>query len=238
MSAIGQEGAPNGTSAEQQAAGNQPTFDYERGYQELRPEFTRATQELSSTRDRLSEYEQLFEALHDPDPQVQSAAMEALGLELDTGSQGTQEEFVDPLEQQLAAATQRLERLESARELETSERDSQELVSLRDEFIGEAIGVIENKLNTKFKAREEEALGNLAIAMPDAQGVPNVEAAYNLLYGNEGVLEINREGWIDSKLGASQAPLGTSIPADQRPNTAKERIAYIDERMARLSQQQ
>jgi hypothetical protein len=240
MSAIGQEGAPAGGQGAQPGSGSQE-FDYQRGYDQLRPEFTRVTQELSQTRDSLNEYEQLFEALHDSDPQVQQAAMEALGLELETGSQGTSQpdEFVDPLEQAVNSLAERFDRLESARELEASQRQESEQILMRDEFIGDAIGIIEGSLGRKLSDREEQVLGNLSVALEDAQGVPNVEAAYNLLYGgDESFVEDVRAQWIASKTDAVVPPLGTTVPADQRPQTPRERIAWMDERMARLESQQ
>ena len=75
--------------------------------------------------------------------------------------------------------------------------------------------------NFKFSQREEEALGNLAISMETDKGVPDVQAAYELIYGGEGVLETNRTRWIDSKRGAFSAPLGSTIPADQKPQNAR-----------------
>lgn len=232
--------APNSGTSEQNPAGNGQEFDYQRSYNELRPEFTRATQELSSANNRLSEYEQLFEALHDSDPEVQAAAMEALGLEMDTGSPAGgagHEEFVDPLEQELRETRAIVDELRSARELEAREAEAASLVGMRDEYIGEAIGFIEQNLKQQFSQREEEALGNLAIAM-EKDGVPDVQGAYQLLYGEQGVLETNRERWISSKTGAYGAPLGTSIPADQRPATKADRISYIDERMRAIDSQQ
>lgn len=219
-------------------------FDYQRGYEQLRPEFTRATQELAQHRERLSEFEDLFEALHDPDPEVQKAAFDALGLDLapEGGSQGTQQddEFVDPLEQQLTDALGRLEQLESAREAEATAAEQAEMEEARDEYIGEALTFIEQnaRQGTRFSEQEEIALGNLAIAMTDEQGVPDVQGAYNMLYGQEGVLELNRQRWIETKTGAPQAPLGSTIPADQKPQTRADRIRYIDERWARMQDQQ
>lgn len=232
----GQSGTPApdaGTSGPEPNAQTGGGFDFERGYNELRPEYTRTTQ-------RLSEYEQLFEALHDSDPEVQKAAMDALGLELDTGSQGsarkTDDEFVDPLEEEVKALRSVVDELHSARELEAAKARESELAELRDEFIGEAISFIEQNTNVKFNEREEEALGNLAIAM-EKDGTPDVQGAYNLLYGEAGVLETNRQRWIASKTGAPMPPIGTSIPADQRPTTKAERISYVDERMRALDEQ-
>jgi hypothetical protein len=210
-------------------------FDFEKGYNELRPEYTRTSQ-------RLSEYEALFVSLHDPDPEVQQAAMAALGLELDTGSQGgqpqTPQEWEDPLEKEIHELRATVDDLRSAREQESQREENERIIGLRDQFIGESIDYIENEKNVKFNEKEEEALGNLAIAMTDAEGVPDVVAAYNLLYGDEGVLETNRQRWIESKTGAKQPPLGSTIPAEQKPQTKSDRINYIDERMRALDQQQ
>lgn len=237
--------APNGTSGEETPEGQ--GLDYERQYNELRPQFTRTTQELAAERARASEYESLFDAIHDSDPEVRQAALDALGLELDAGPQATpgpnQDEFVDPLEQQLAAQQERIDALEAQRELEAQKAEQAEIEALRDDYIGEAIGFIEDSqrqtnADFKFTKVEEETLGNLAIAMENEEGIPDVQGAYNLLYGDEGFLETNRGRWIGSKAGAAQAPSGQTLPAEKRPTNAKERQQYIDERINALQNQQ
>lgn len=237
----------NGAPGDGQGAPEGNPFDFERGYNELRPEYTRVTQELSTTRNSLSEYERLFAAVQDPDPEVQAAAMAVLGLELDTGSQAPvaeDDDFSDPLEADLAAAMKRLEALESARELETTAQEARELEALRDDYIDQALDALAESLkpqfgdNFKFSVREQEVLGNLAIAMEDDTGIPDVEAAFAAMYGDDGVLEENRSRWIASKTGAFAAPAGTSIPAEQRPATARERAEYIDRRVAALDELQ
>lgn len=233
---------PEGLTPGDAGQGNEhvsPTFDFERSYNELRPEFTRVTQELGTYREQLTEYEQLFEALHDTDPEVQRAAVAALGLELETGSPEPEaDEFADPLEKELQELRGVVDELRSARELETERQETEHLDGLRNEFIGDAIGLIEDSLKPTygdkftFSLTEEETLGNLAIQMQDSRGVPDVEGAYKLLYGDDGFLETNRARWIASKTGAHTPPAGTTIPADQRPKTARERAAYIDQRVA------
>jgi len=243
MSAIGNEVPVPGNG--QDAAAVSPSVDFERQYNELRPEYTRVTQELSGYRDAVGEYEQLFEALHDPDPEVQAEAMARLGLELDTGSpEEPVDEYADPLEKELQELRGYVDELRSVRELETVQQETEQINGLRDEFIGDVIGLIEDNMKPtygddfRFSEKEEVALANLAISMADAQGVPDVEGAYNLLYGNEGVLEANRSRWIASKTGAFTPPAGNTIPAEQRPKTARERAAYIDERVRALEAQQ
>lgn len=240
------QGAGQGAEAPGNGAGQ--GLDYERAYGELRPEYTRATQEAAQYRDRLSEYEGLFEALHSSDPEVQAQALDALGLEpAEAGSPGKQqddEDWQDPLEVELKQANERLAALESAREQETAQREAQEMEALKSDYIGEAIGFIEDALGEgqdkpfRFSEREEEVLGNLAIAMTGDDGMPDVRSAYQALYGDEGFLEVNRSKWIDTKTGANPAPLGTSIPAEQKPRTKRDRVAWADERWAQIERQQ
>lgn len=221
------QGAPEGGTA---TGGT----DFERSYNELRPAYTQATQ-------RLSEYESLFSALHDPDPQVQAEALELLGLEPyeETGGNGPEpEEFDDPLEKEVQELRNTVTELRERAELEATRESEQETLALRDDYIGEAIGLIEKSTNQTFSESEEEVLGNLAIAMADQDEVPDVQGAYARLYGEEGILEARRKQWIDSKTGAAMPPLGRTIPADKKPQTAEDRIAYMDQRMRDLEDQQ
>lgn len=237
--------APIGTSGNEGAPESGQGPDYERSYNELRPEYTKATQ-------RLSEYESLFAALHDPDPAVQSEAMELLGLEYaeDTGAPGGKqstssedEEWADPLESKVEELTNLVAELRDRSELEASAREEAETINLRDQYIGEAIGQIENSLSQngqkfKFEEQEEEVLGNLAIAMADDDEVPDVQGAYERLYGDSGIIESRFQQRIESRRGAAQAPAGTTIPAEKRPQTKEERIAFMDQRWQDLADQQ
>lgn len=216
----------------------QGDFDFAHAYNELRPEYTRTTQELSQARESLSEYESWMQAL--ADPSTQAEALAALGFEVDTGSgAGADDEFVDPLEQELEQLRAQVSELQGARELEAGYAEEQQYLEQRDDFVGEAIGLIESQLagqtpGFQFSEREEEILGNLAIAMENEQGVPDVQGAFDALYGNEGLLETNRQRWIDSKQSAYAAPLGQPIPEDRKPTNARERVAFIDERARAL----
>lgn len=223
--------------------GGQPTVDWERQYNELRPEYTRTTQSLSEAQERLSDYDAFMEALSDPE--MQAEALASLGIQVDTGSQGNDvedDELVDPLEREVRELRELVTEMHSARELETTEKQQNQLDDLRDEFIGEAIGAIEGSLKSQFGADfkftdgEEEVLGNLAIAMPDDDGVPDVRGAFEALYGEQGILEANRQRWIDSKQGAAIPPAGRTIPSDERPSDRRGRVTYFDERVAALEQ--
>lgn len=216
-------------------------FDYEQAYGQLRPEYTRATQQLS-------QYEGLFAALHDPDPDVQAAAFEYLGLEPVTeevpgpaqrpGQQADEGEWEDPLEKTVQELQATVAELRARGEQEDESRRSAELDDKRDEFIDLNLEVIEEQIGRKLSPQEDEVLGNLAIAMEDEDGVPDVMGAYARLYGEDGVLEINRSQWIESKTSAAQAPQLSSLPADKRPQTAQQRVDYIDRRWRDLEDQQ
>jgi hypothetical protein len=218
-------------------------FDFERSYNEIRPAYTRATQELAATNERLSAFEDLFTQLHDPDPEVQQAAMDALGFELETGqpngsAAADPDEWVDPLESKIAELEAFKADVLSRQELEAAEAEDAELLDLRDEYIDAEMETLEELRKEKLSADEQEVLGNLAIAMEGSDGLPDVRGAYQRLYGEKGFLETQRARWIETKRSAAQAPFGVSVPADRKPKTERERAAYYDQRVADLEMQQ
>lgn len=218
--------------------GTTDEFDYRQAYEELRPKATQWSQAASEQGERLSEYEQLFDALQDPESQAE--VLDRLGFELETGApQGEDaslENWEDPLEAQIQELTSEVTDLRSQRELETEQQEESEIMQLRDDYIGEAVAYIEDQTERKFSDEAEEVLGNLAIAMEREDGVPDVQGAFNALYGKDGLVEAERGNWIKTKTGALQAPLGSSAPATKKPQTPRERAQYFDERL-RVSEQ-
>lgn len=210
-------------------------FNFEESYNQLRPEYTRTTQKLSAAEQRLSEYESFMEAISDPDTQAEALA--SLGFEMETGAATAADEFADPLQDEVNYLRSVVEDLQQGRELEAATREEQAVLELRDDFIGQALGYIEEQTKMKFDAKDEEVLGNLAIAMTGEDGVPDVQGAYNVLYGEEGLLERQRAQWIDSKVGAYSAPWGTTIPTDKRPGNRNERIEYVDQRLQQMGRE-
>lgn len=206
-------------------------------YNELRPRWTQDTQ-------RLSEYEQLFEALQDPETQAEALA--ALGLELETGAQPGEgedanlENWDDPLEKEIAELKGTVNELRSQRELEAEQQEEEELIELRDEYIGQAITQIESGLkeqNPAFKGfapEDERVLGNLAIAMEREDGVPDVEAAYNELYGKDSVVERSFAQRVAHRQGAPRVPQGLPAPSQKKPTTGRERAQLFDERLSAM----
>lgn len=225
----------NLSGTEVPAEGGGQGFNFEQGYNQLRPEYTRTTQELSEVQQRLSEYEAFVQAISDPETQAEALA--SLGFEMETGVK-PDEEFADPLEREVHELRGVVESLRRNDELGAAAREEQELLNMRDNYIGQTLDYIESVTKVKFDQHDEEILGNLAIAMADEEGVPDVQSAYNALYGEQGLLERKRTQWIDSKTGAYTAPMGTSIPADKRPATRAERVDFVDRRLQALDQMQ
>ena len=235
---MGEVNAPGNGQGENQ-------FDYEKSYNELRPEFTRVTQELSQAKQAADEYSALFAALQDPETRGQ--ALELLGFELETGEpQGGNgpQAYTDPLEEEVTQLRGQVDELRSQRASEQAAREQEQFYSLRNEYIGEVITDIENNLRKNgakdftFSTKDEVALGNLAISMQNEEGLPDVQGAYDTLFGNDGIVESRRQTWIDSKLSAPTPPPISQLPADQRPTDKRSRIAYVDERLAQLERQQ
>lgn len=235
MSDLGISGNPAPENGQAGGEGGS-TFDFEQGYNQLRPEYTRTTQQLSEAQQRLSEYDAFLEALSDPE--TQNEALASLGFEMETGTPAADDEFADPLEKEVEYLRSVVDDLRQGRELEAATQEEQEVLDLRDTYIGDTISYLESVTNMKFDGQEEEVLGNLAIAMSDEEGVPDVQGAFNALYGDQGVLESRRQQWIDTKQGAFTAPMGTSIPADKRPTNRAERIDWVDRRLQMLDQMQ
>lgn len=233
---IGQ-GAPESTGAPE---GQAPEFDYRKGYDELRPEYTRTTQELAQAREDLDQFEDLFDALHDPERQAEALAY--LGFEPanagDPATDADLDEFVDPLEAEIKELRATVSDLQHQRQTEAEEQERQAILDMRDEYIGEAISFIEEQTGRTFTEQQERVLGNLAIANETEDGIPDVQTAYNLIYGKEGILEAERSAWIDSKTGAPVAPGGQTSTKLEKPQTSAERARYVDERLAQLERQQ
>ena len=234
-------GAPNGTSATE-APDTGQGFDFERAYRELQPEFTRRSQ-------RLSEYEGLLAGLHDPDPEVQRAAADYLGIDLipeetDTSaapaSSGTsdEDEWVDPLELKFNELSEQVKALVEQGQQEAQTKQEAAFQASRDAWIDENLEAIEAQIGRKLSDREDQVIGNLAIAMEDEDHVPDVIGAFQSIYGDDGVLGTVRQQWIESNANAPQAPALSTLPVDKRPKTAQERIDYMDRRWRDMQDQQ
>lgn len=223
--------APEGTTVDWEARAHAA----EQNYNELRPRWTQDSQALS-------EYERLFEALQDPE--TQSEALEALGFELDQGvpQGGTEdvslEDWEDPLEREIQELRGTVDELHSQREQEQDMQEEEELIDLRDEYIGSALDYIESETNREFSERAEMRIGNLAIAMAGDDGVPDVQGAYNELYGKDGLVEEEWSSRVQTRTGAYQAPGGRTAPAskDTSKMTGRERAQYFDERLRALEE--
>lgn len=195
----------------------QPDTDWQERYANLQPEYTRATQRLS----------QIDENLRDPDRLREFLASE-YGYEFEESEQDTyDDEYVDPVDQLQA----RLDALENERQQERAELERLERIDRENAEVSRAIDTIADKEDVELLEEDKNLLGNLALLMRDDKGKPNVEAAYEQLYG--GFLNRHKQSWVGTKKTPkvrSGAPAAQSIDLDNRET----RRAYMTRKLIEL----
>lgn len=163
-----EQAAPEGTPAET------PEIDYEKRYNDLRSDYDRRNQ-------RVSELEQFYGQL--ADPQTQAEALQALGLEL-ADVEDDEELEADP--------DARIERMEQFLSQRAEAEAEQELFELERQYLDQEIGKLDDTLSEK----EQEAVRNLALSLQDSEGLPDVNAAHELL---KQVAEERQQRYLESK---------------------------------------
>lgn len=153
------------------------TPDWESQYNELRPEYTRATQELS-------EYRSVFEALQDPERQAE--VLEALGVSAGSDNRSNDDEVDfdslmqdDPNEALIA----RIAALEEAQNSSLQSRQEEERLDAEVEHLTGQLGQIEQKLGRTLSDQEVELYGQLSQNFRDENGMPNALKAHELIDG-------------------------------------------------------
>jgi len=167
------------------------SVDWAKRYNDLRPEFDRTTQ-------RLSQYEQVVNALQDPD--LRDDALSALGIELDEEA----EEYDDPVDamnSKFSALEQKLAEQEETRESERYEQ-------AEEKFIAQGLDGIAKRENAEISETQRELISQLAtrddFRLDD--GEPDLDRAYKTL---NGFAKEVREGHLKTKK-APRIPDGQS----------------------------
>lgn len=154
--------APEEGGPEQGIPADKPeSVDWEKRYNDLRPEFDRQNQ-------RVSQLEEFYGQL--ADPETQADALRALGLELDAEEE---EEYQDPEE----VLAKRLEGVESYLTQQQEQAQEAELLELENQFVEMSISEIE-KEHGSLSDQEKELLEGLADIYRDDDGLPDMAAAY------------------------------------------------------------
>ena len=212
-------------------AEGQPEVNWEKRYQDLQPEYTRATQRLSEM-ERERELYQIAMTTDDPDTQRQ--ALEALGYELpDEESPEELEpvEWEDPNDQRLSQVEQRLERM-------TAEQREQAQFEYLNSYVDEQVarlGLDQLDEDTRHWILHR------AINMPVPQGpgsfvdeLPDVEGAYKAFQDWE---TARQRQWAQTKRSPYVPPGGQEATEAPDLSTHEGRVAHAMQKIAEHADQ-
>ena len=207
---------PNEDTASQD---QQETVDWEKRYNDLRPEYDRGQQALKEAQ----QYQQVVQALQSDDPQERAWAADILGLEFedgDTPDDEEEEEFRDPRVDQLLAQQQ-----EQAYEQEIQALDS---------HISSTIDQLAEKHKLDLSDEEKDLIYAQTLALEPAEGnQPNVSRAFEMYTG---ILDKHIKRYREGKKNAPSPPVpGQSGANAAQPETRKERQALAMQLAQRAS---
>lgn len=204
------------------AATDQQVIDWQKRYEDLRPQWDRSNQELS-------EYRQLVESL--TNPETQADALRALGLELQQEEQQQQQqEWQDPYEQRFGQLEQTLQQLvQRDQQMEQAQQEAQRQWEV-DNHLGQAVVEIQQKLGHDIDQKDLELAIAFAERVPDERGMPDLHAAWDYLtQRDQGKLQ----GWVSSKK-APGIPDGEAAGKEYDLSDPKQRDEYIAMRLTAM----
>lgn len=184
----GPEGAPG--TAEHAA---QATENWEQRYQNLQPEYTRATQENAALRQRQELYDLLITS---DDPDTRREVAQRLGYQLDEEEQPGPETFEEPWE----VYDQRLAQLER----QQAEREQQEADAQRAREVREVLDQRLDQLPGLDREDQDWVLAYAINALPVAEdGYPDIGKAFEVFTERENA---RQRRWASTKRGAPRIP--------------------------------
>lgn len=170
-------------------------------YENLQPEYTRASQEAA-------QYRQIIDLARQGDPE----ALNVLGLE--SADDTEEDEDFDPDDSEA-----RLSRMEAFFQEQAEAHAEQELQELEQEFLDYEV----EELGEKLTDKEQTFIKRLALATPDSEGLPDVKAAYEEF---KGIAEERQAAYLESKK-APQVNLGTAGSEDIDMSDPQERVKHM-----------
>lgn len=190
--------------------GGTSTVDYEKRYQDLRPQYDRTQSELDALRKQQ-------EAIRN-DPEAQRQFLAELGYDLADDEPEVPEfnddDPVSALEQRLAAIEAKEQQAEQARQIAAAEAHFNKAF--------ERLGIPED---------EHDAVIGMALTMPPGDdGMPPVEEAAKKI---EAMWEARQKNWAASKkTGHSFSPNGQAATEQPNLDDPQERVAWMAQRLA------
>ena len=197
-----QQDTPNESGPEETQDTRQevPENDYEKRYNDLRPEYDRTRQEVAQLR-------QFQEAARGAfGPEVQAQVLRQIGLDLDDV-----EDFED---RENESEEDRVARLEQWKSEFEQQQQEQLLAQQEEEYLVSEIEALEKEAGREFSDEELTLIARAAQASRLENGDPDVKGAYELLTG---VSKSAREQYVNSKK-APKAPVGS--PGEEQIDTS------------------
>jgi hypothetical protein len=213
----------------------QPQVDYEKRYNDLQPEYTRATQRLSE----LEQQQQWYElAMTTDDPDTQRQALQRLGYDVPEEVEDVEPaEWMDD-EDPNADVRKELAELKAWKE-QSTQQQRQEIE--QQYFDSHMEREIERLGLDKLKDHQQRMVlllsGGMSVPAPPGaplQELPNVEAAFE--QWKQDMLE-EQKSWASTKQRAPYVPSG-GLPANEVPNPGTGHEARMDRAMRALHEEQ
>lgn len=198
--------------ATSEAPSSDTPIDWEKRYNDLRPEWDRAKTQLSE----FEQYQPLIQSLQN-DPQ---GTIRALQEQFGVDDEIDDDEFEDPGERALRM-------LQEQQETAQQQAEREQLDALEEQYVGEGIDALAQRDN--IEPSEDEQTLIYALATNDAvrgeDGRPDVEWAYNAI---QALKKEVREGYVASKK-APRIPSGR--PGEKSPDLSNddERVSLMAE---------
>jgi len=195
---------------------------------QMRDAFSQKTQAIAQERQQLREAQELYDAIQDPEKAPD--ALRRFGYDFEDPDD-QEDDYDDDPQSELE---QRLARLETQREAETSQAQQAQQKEAEVAFINAGLADLQQRTGRQdFSDEEFQALGLLSEKLRDSEGLPDVQAAYELIY--TGVLPNERKRWVESKR-SPQAPAGR--PGSQAPDLddPRARQDYMAQRLAEIDE--
>lgn len=196
----------------------QQVVDFEKRYNDLRPEYDRATQ-------RASQIEQMVAGLRSEDPDTRRWAAEGLGVELADEDPG-EPLHEDPRIAQLLAEQAEMKAWKEQQQQRDTQADEQQRIDQIDAQAQAKLAAIDGLDDEERDWVYGRALTNHP---PTTDGLPDIEAAHAELVAFQ---QKQMQKWAASKRAPHVTPVGSS--GTQQPNLddPAERVAWMTQRLA------
>lgn len=181
----------------------EPEVDYQKRYDDLRPQFDQQAQFLSALEGRQGE-------------EAQRAAYAHLGLEVAEDEKPEEGEYVDP--------DQRLDQLEQQLRQRDEEAEEREFQAAEQSWIQQQLGDVAEKEGRDLTEQEKNIITNHALSNRFDDGQPDIEGGHELL---NAIYKDAQKRLLSSKRNAPKPPSGAAGEPTIDTSTPEGRRAAI-----------